>query len=115
MSETNLNQFKEVDPTGTFTLLNSSLLKVRLDGDSVQAKLGSMVAYQGEVRFDHKGGGLGRFFKKALTGEGVDLMVASGNGDLFLAHSACKIMILELDNERITVNGDNILTFEGGV
>ena len=80
MEETNLNQFKEVASGGTFTLQNSSLLKVRLDGNAVQAKLGSMVAYQGEVRFDHKGGGLGRFFKKALTGEGVDLMVAGGGG-----------------------------------
>jgi uncharacterized protein (AIM24 family) len=115
VSETNLNQFKEVTASGTFTLQNSSLLKVRLEGNAVQAKLGSMVAYQGEVRFDHKGGGLGRFFKKALTGEGVDLMVAAGNGDLFLAHSARKIMILELDNERMTVNGDNILAFEGDV
>jgi uncharacterized protein (AIM24 family) len=115
MSETNLNQFKEVTPSGTFTLQNSSLLKVRLEGNSVQAKLGSMVAYQGGVRFDHKGGGLGRFFKKALTGEGVDLMVAAGSGDLFLAHNARKIMILDLNNERMTVNGDNILAFEEGV
>jgi uncharacterized protein (AIM24 family) len=115
VSETNLNQFKEVTPSGTFTLQNSSLLKVRLEGNSVQAKLGSMVAYQGEVRFDHKGGGLGRFFKKALTGEGVDLMVAAGTGDLFLAHNARKIMILDLEGERMTVNGDNILAFEEGV
>jgi uncharacterized protein (AIM24 family) len=83
VEETNLNQFKEVTPRGTFTLHDSSLLKVRLDGNSVQAKLGSMVAYQGGVRFDHKGGGLGRFFKKALTGEGVDLMVAGGTGTSF--------------------------------
>ena len=115
MSETNLNQFKEVTPTGTFTLQNSSLLKVRLEGNAVQAKLGSMVAYQGEVRFDYKGGGLGRFFKKALTGEGVDLMVAAGNGDLFLAHSARKIMVLDLEGERMTVNGDNILAFGEGI
>ena len=47
MSETNLNRFTEVAPSGTFTLQNSLLLKVRLQGDSVQAKLGSMVAYQG--------------------------------------------------------------------
>ena len=115
MSETNLNQFKEVTPTGTFTLQNSSLLKVRLEGNAVQAKLGSMVAYQGGVRFEHKGGGIGRFFKKALTGEGVDLMVAAGEGDLFLAHNARKIMILDLDNERMTVNGDNILASESGL
>ena len=115
VSQTKLNQFKEVTPTGTLTLQNSSLLKVRLDGDSVQAKLGSMVVYQGGVRFDHKGGGLGRFFKKALTGEGVDLMVATGTGDVFLAHNARKIMVLDLQNERMTVNGDNILAFEEGV
>ena len=81
MSETNLEQFREVTPAGRFTLQNSSMLKVRLENDQIQAKLGSMVAYQGDVRFEHKGGGLGRFFKKPVTGEGVQLMTATGNGD----------------------------------
>ncbi len=115
MSETNLEQFREVTPAGRFTLQNSSLLKVRLDNDSIQAKLGSMVAYQGEVRFEHQGGGLGRFFKKALTGEGVKLMAATGTGDLFLAQDARKIMVIDLQNERMTVNGDSILAFDGEV
>ena len=115
MSETNLEQFREVTPVGRFTLQNSSLLKVRLENDAIQAKLGSMVAYQGEVRFEHKGGGLGRFFKKALSGEGVKLMSAAGTGDLFLAQDARKIMIIDLRNERMTVNGDSILAFEGDV
>ena len=115
MSETNLEQFREVTPVGRFTLQNSSLLKVRLENDAIQAKLGSMVAYQGEVRFEHKGGGLGRFFKKALSGEGVKLMSAAGDGDLFLAQDARKIMIIDLRNERMTVNGDSILAFEGDV
>ncbi|MDQ3285960.1 MAG: AIM24 family protein [Actinomycetota bacterium] len=115
MSETNLEQFREVTPVGRFTLQNSSLLKVRLANDSIQAKLGSMVAYQGEVRFEHQGGGLGRFFKKALTGEGVKLMSATGTGDLFLAQDARKIMVIDLQNERMTINGDSILAFEGDV
>ncbi len=115
MSETNLEQFQEVTPAGRFTLQNSSLLKVRLDNDTIQAKLGSMVAYQGDVRFDYQSGGLGRFFKKALTGEGVKLMSATGLGDLFLAQDARKIMVLDLQNERMTVNGDSILAFEGNV
>ena len=115
MSETNLEQFREVTPAGRLTLQNSSLLKVRLDNDSIQAKLGSMVAYQGGVRFEHQGGGLGRFFKKALTGEGVKLMAATGTGDLFLAQDARKIMVIDLNNERMTVNGDSILAFEGDV
>ena len=115
MSETNLEQYREVTPAGRFTLQNSSLLKVRLDNDTIQAKLGSMVAYQGDVRFDYQSGGLGRFFKKALTGEGVKLMSATGLGDLFLAQDARKIMVLDLQNERMTVNGDSILAFEGNV
>ncbi len=115
MSETNLEQFREVTPAGRFTLQNTSLLKVRLENDSIQAKLGSMVAYQGDVRFEYQSGGLGRFFKKALTGESVRLMSATGTGDLFLAHDARKIMVIDLQNERMTVNGDNILAFDAGI
>ena len=115
MSETNLEQFREVTPAGRFTLQNSSLLKVRLENDTVQAKLGSMVAYQGGVRFEQKSGGLGRFFKKAMTGEGVQLMTCTGTGDLFLAQDARKIMIINLEGERMTVNGDSILAFEGNI
>src|SRR5919107_4277209 len=91
------------------------MLKVSLNNDSIQAKLGSMVAYQGDVRFEYQSGGLGRFFKKAVTGEGVKLMTATGSGELFLAHNKEKVMILELENEQMTVNGENILAFEPGI
>ena len=107
VSETNLEQFREVSPAGRFTLQNSAMLKIRLENDQVQAKLGSMVAYQGDVRFEYQSGGLGRFFKKAVTGEGVKLMTAVGSGDLFLAQDKRKVMVLELENERMTVNGEN--------
>ncbi len=43
-----------------------SCSKVRLDQVTIQAKLGSMVAYQGDVTFEHAGsGGIGRMLKKA--------------------------------------------------
>jgi uncharacterized protein (AIM24 family) len=115
VSETDLEQFREVTPTGRFTLQNPSLLKVRLENDSIQAKLGSMVAYQGGIRFDYQSGGLGRFFKKALSGEGVKLMSATGTGDLFLAYDARRITVLDMNNERMTIDGDNVLAFEGSV
>ena len=115
MSETNLEQFREVAPAGRFTLQNSAMLKVSLNDDQIHAKLGSMVAYQGDVRFEYQSGGLGRFFKKAVTGEGVRLMMATGTGELFLAHHKEKIMILELQNEQMTVNGENILALEPGI
>ena len=41
---------------------------MRLDQVTIQAKLGSMVAYQGDVTFEHAGsGGLKRMAKKAVT------------------------------------------------
>ena len=54
---TNLEQFREVTPAGRLTLQNSSMLKVRLENDQIQAKLGPIGAYQEDVRFEHEGGG----------------------------------------------------------
>jgi uncharacterized protein (AIM24 family) len=42
-------------------------------------------------------------------------MSATGVGDLFLAQDSRKIMVIDLDKERVTVNGDSILAFEGNV
>ena len=69
--QTSLAQFNETQSQDAFALQNSKLLKVRLDQVTVQAKLGSMVAYQGDVTFEHAGsGGLGRMLKKAVTRRG---------------------------------------------
>jgi uncharacterized protein (AIM24 family) len=96
----------------TFTLQNSKLLKVRLNGELMALK-GSMVAYQGQMNFDYQGsGGIGKFIKKALTGEGAPLMKVSGQGDLFLAKDASDIHLIRLENDALTVNGSNILAFE---
>ncbi|HZA44081.1 MAG TPA: hypothetical protein VE568_02085 [Rubrobacter sp.] len=54
---TNLEQFREVTPAGRLTLQASSMLKVRLENDQIQTKLGPMGTYQDDVRFEHKGGG----------------------------------------------------------
>src|SRR5947199_331413 len=53
--QTALEQFSETQSTEAFALQNSKLLKVRLDQGTIQAKLGAMVAYQGEVSFEHAG------------------------------------------------------------
>jgi uncharacterized protein (AIM24 family) len=64
--QTTLAQFNEVESQNAFSLQNSKLLKVELNQVTIQAKLGSMVAYQGEVKFEHAGsGGMGRMLKKA--------------------------------------------------
>jgi uncharacterized protein (AIM24 family) len=56
---------------------------------TIQAKLGSMVAYQGQVAFEHAGsGGMSRMVKKAVSGEGAQLMKITGTGEVFLADMA---------------------------
>jgi uncharacterized protein (AIM24 family) len=110
-----LDQFAEVETGEAFTLQNPRLLKVELSETSVMARNGAMVAYQGDVRFEHKGGGLGRLLKKAATGESLRLMQASGSGEVFLAHQAMLIHVLRLNGDSMTANGRNILAFETGI
>ena len=91
--QTTLAQYNETKSQDSFALQNSKLLKVRLDQVTVQAKLGSMVAYQGEVGFEHAGsGGMSKMLKKAVTGEGQALMKVTGTGEVFLADAAQDIV-----------------------
>src|SRR3712207_2745053 len=114
--QTTLAQFNETQSQDAFALQNSKLLKVRLDAVTIQAKLGSMVAYQGDVTFEHAGsGGLGRMLKKAVTGEGSQLMKITGRGEVFLADQAQDIHLIYLENDMITVNGPNLLAFDTGI
>lgn len=111
-----LSYFKEVETDQDFVLQNSKLLKVELSKGEVQAKLGSMVAYQGDVKFEHAGsGGMGKFLKKMATGEGQQLMKMSGQGEVFLADQAQDIHLIYLEGEEITVNGQNLLAFDSDI
>jgi uncharacterized protein (AIM24 family) len=110
-----LDRYQEVETGEAFTLQGPRLLKVELSATSVMAKNGAMVAYQGDVHFEHKGGGLGRLLKKAATGESLRLMEASGTGELFLASQAMLVHVLRLQDDAVTVNGENILAFETGI
>jgi uncharacterized protein (AIM24 family) len=114
--EQSLAQFSETETGEAFSLQNSKLLKVELSEVTIQAKLGSMVAYQGDVKFEHAGsGGMSRFVKKAMTGEGTDLMKMSGTGEVFLAHLAQDVHVIRLENDSITANGANVLAFDAGI
>src|SRR3954468_24211280 len=114
--QTTLAQFNETKSEDAFALQNSKLLKVRLDQVTIQSKLGSMVAYQGDVTFEHAGsGGIGRMLKKAVTGEGTALMKITGTGEVFLADQAQDVHLIYLENDFITVNGRNLLAFDAGM
>lgn len=94
----------------------SKMCRVGMNGE-IMARAGSMVAYQGDLKFEAKGaGGFGRAFKQALSGEGVPLMTVSGRGDLFLANAAQDVHLIDLDgSDGLTINGANVLAFESSL
>ena len=99
---------------GVFELETPRMLEVNLNG-RMHTKLGSMVSYRGEVKFTREGildQGVGSLLKKAISGEGMRLTYADGQGKVYLADAGKKISILNLDNEGIVVNGNDVLAFE---
>ena len=108
-------QYREIETGESFTPQGPYALKVELSETSIMARSGAMVAYQGDVRFEHKGGGLGRILKKAASGEDLRLMQCTGSGELFLANQAMLVHVLRLQDESLTVNGQSILAFENTI
>ncbi|PWU50497.1 hypothetical protein DLJ46_06820 [Micromonospora globispora] len=94
-------------------LQNSKMLKIELNGEAM-ARVGSMVAYQGQVQFQALGsGGIGKFIKQRLTGEGVPLMKLSGRGDVFLAELSKDVHIIDLEpGDALSINGSSVLAFD---
>ncbi|GAA4448271.1 AIM24 family protein [Novipirellula rosea] len=99
---------------GLFELESERMLDINLNGE-VWIKMGAMVAYTGQVKFEREGvlsRGVGNLLKKAMSGEGTSLTKVSGQGSVFCADAGKKITILQLDNEAVSVNGNDLLAFE---
>jgi len=117
-----LNDFvSQNEPAETgkrFELENSKLLDIDVDG-TIIAKVGSMIAYDGELSFTGKSsaeGGLKGMIKSKVSSEGTPVMEVEGRGHVYLADQEKKIQILELDaGESISVNGNDVLAFEDRV
>lgn len=122
MSEYTIEEFirktqQDEQENDYFELETPRILEVNLT-DLVWAKAGSMISYTGQIKFERERmleHGVGQMFKKALTGEGAPLMKATGQGRLYLADQGKKITIFNLNNESITVNGNDLLAFEPSV
>lgn len=97
-----------------FELENDYLLDINLDGKA-WTKLGAMVAYTGDVRFKKQSsleGGIDKFLMKKISGENSKLMSAKGQGHVYMADKGKKITILNLEGDKIYVNGNDVLAFE---
>jgi uncharacterized protein (AIM24 family) len=99
---------------GLFELESPYMMEVNLDG-MVWTKMGAMIAYVGDMKFTREGileKGVGKFLKKAITGEGTRLTKVEGQGRLYVADSGKRISVLNLQNESIFVNGNDLLAME---
>ncbi|MFF9393102.1 TerD family protein [Streptomyces griseoluteus] len=109
-----LQMFKEA-PTGQrWTQQNHKLIRVDLGagGQPVLARQGSMVLYQGKVDFSYKGAGItGRLVGNA-TGQEMQLMRCTGQGQVFLADNSTHLHPVELQGDAICVSAENVLAFD---
>ncbi|MFE2096560.1 TerD family protein [Streptomyces sp. NPDC059468] len=109
-----LQAFKET-PTGQrWTQQNKKLIRVDLGigGQPVLARQGSMVLYQGKVDFSYKGAGFAGRLVGNATGQEMQLMRCTGNGQVFLAENSTHLHPIELQGDAICVSAENVLAFD---
>ena len=71
-------------------------------GVDIMAKAGSMVAYKGLIDFNPNPPAMGNLIKSWATGEGVQLMQATGQGELYLADYGSDVVVMQLANEALS-------------
>lgn len=87
-------------------------LEVNLDNETVRIKVGAMIAYRGELRFERaSSGGLGKMMKAAFTSESGRSTNVTGTGSLYLADLAKEITILKLTDDTLFVNSNDLLAY----
>ncbi|MEH0575876.1 MULTISPECIES: TerD family protein [Streptomyces] len=109
-----LQQFKET-PTGQrWTQQNKKLIRVDLGvgGQPVLARQGSMVLYQGKVDFSYKGAGFAGRIVGNATGQELQLMRCTGQGQVFLAENSTHLHPVELQGDALCVSAENVLAFD---
>ena len=103
---------------GRFGLKNDRLLEVTLGGDKVMARAGSMVAYDGQVKFEKAilgGEGLLGALKRKVANESFDLMSVSGSGTVYFAHNAAEIVLIELAGEKVFLESSSVLALDASL
>ncbi len=94
------------------TVQNAKSIKYTVQGECF-ARQGAMVAFRGDLQFEKQGQGVGKFLKRAVTGEGLALMAVRGRGEVWFAHEAANCFIVDLaPGDGLTVNGRNVLCFD---
>ncbi|UYQ66664.1 AIM24 family protein [Streptomyces peucetius] len=101
-----------------FRVQEGKVLAVDMAGDTVRAKNGSMVAYDGQMAFKKMtGGGEGirGMVTRRLTGEQMTMMEVKGQGTCYFADRASEINLVQLHGDTLYVESSNLLCTDGGL
>ncbi|CAM5556368.1 AIM24 family protein [Streptomyces xanthochromogenes] len=94
----------------------SAMLKVAMvTGQDLFARVGSMVAYEGFIQYEPNPPAVRQMARDWITGEGAPLMKCTGDGLLYLADYGANVVIVNLDNDALSVNGTNVLAFDASL
>jgi uncharacterized protein (AIM24 family) len=98
---------------------HGKVLHAQIQGDSIRAAQGSMIAYEGTVEFKNAGMGGGGGFRAALkqkiAGESISLMDCTGNGLVYIAQDALDVVVIDLAGDQLTVESQHILAVSPGL
>jgi uncharacterized protein (AIM24 family) len=101
-----------------FRLQGTRVLAVDLTGDTVKAKNGAMVAYDGEMTFKKMTGGgegLRGMVTRRITGEAMAVMEVKGHGTCYFADRATEINLVSLNGEKLYVEASNLLATDSAL
>lgn len=91
-------------------------LEVSLNNETVRIKVGSMIAYRGNLKFERaSSGGMGKMMKAMFTSESGRSTTVTGTGSLYLADTAKEITILQLTDDVLFVNSSDLLAYSSGL
>ncbi|MFI1099073.1 AIM24 family protein [Streptomyces melanogenes] len=94
----------------------SAMLKVAMaTGQDLFARVGSMVAYEGFIQYEPNPPAVRQIARDWITGEGAPLMKCTGDGLLYLADYGAHVVVVQLNNDALSVNGTNVLAFDASL
>ncbi|MCW7991411.1 hypothetical protein XF35_41000, partial [Streptomyces platensis subsp. clarensis] len=69
-------------------------------------------AYEGFITYEPNPPAVRQVAQQWLTGEGAPVMKCSDDGLLYLADYGADVVVINLNNESLSVNGSNLLAFD---
>lgn len=97
---------------GAWQLESPRCLEVHLQNQTVRTKVGAMIAYRGNLKFERaSSGSMGKMMKAMFTSESGRATNVSGTGVLYLGDASKEISVLKLTGDTLYVNSRDLLAY----